>query len=75
MASVALGATAAGGGDKDVILPPDAAARAYEAGRSLVKRGRYLNCPNGSHLALYDDQKTYFDGLIRFIRDVDGGKF
>jgi proline iminopeptidase len=41
----------------------------------LVKRGRYLHCPNGSHLAMYDDQKTYFDGLIQFIRDVDGGKF
>jgi proline iminopeptidase len=41
----------------------------------LVKRGRYLDCPNGSHLALYDDQKTYFAGLIRFIKDVDGGKF
>ena len=41
----------------------------------LVKRGRYLYCENGSHLAMYDDQKTYFDGLIRFIRDVDGGKF
>ena len=39
----------------------------------LVKRGRYLDCPNGSHLAMYDDQKTYFAGLIRFIRDVDGG--
>jgi len=41
----------------------------------LVKRGRYLYCENGGHLAMYDDQKTYFDGLIRFIRDVDGGRF
>ena len=40
----------------------------------LVKRGRYLHCENGSHLAMYDDQKTYFAGLIRFIHDVDGGK-
>jgi proline iminopeptidase len=40
-----------------------------------VKRGRYLYCPNGSHLAEYDDQKTYFAGLIRFIRDVEGGRF
>jgi proline iminopeptidase len=40
-----------------------------------VQRGRYLFCPNGSHLALYDDQKTYFDGLIKFILDVDSGKF
>ena len=40
-----------------------------------VQRGRYLFCPNGSHLALYDDQKTYVDGLIKFILDVDSGKF
>ncbi|TFW33642.1 proline iminopeptidase-family hydrolase [Massilia horti] len=40
-----------------------------------VKRGRYLYCPNGGHMALYDDQKVYFDGLIRFLNDVDSGKF
>jgi proline iminopeptidase len=39
-----------------------------------VKKGRYLYCPNGSHMALYDDQKTWFTGLIRFIRDVDAGR-
>lgn len=37
----------------------------------LVKKGRYLYCPKGSQLALYDDQKTYFAGLISFIKDVD----
>lgn len=36
--------------------------------------GRYLYCPNGSHLAMYDDQQTYFEGLIDFIRDVDAGR-
>jgi proline iminopeptidase len=41
----------------------------------LVKKGRYLYCPNGSHLAMYDDQKTYFDGVVKFIRDVDQGRF
>ena len=40
-----------------------------------VKHGRYMYCPNGSHLAEYDDQKTYFAGLIQFIRDVEGGRF
>lgn len=40
-----------------------------------VKKGRYLYCPNGSHLAMYDDQKTYFDGVVSFIRDVDAGGF
>jgi proline iminopeptidase len=33
--------------------------------------GTYLFCPNGSHLAMYDDQATYFAGLIDFIRAVD----
>jgi len=37
--------------------------------------GHYLECPNGSHLCLYDDQQTYFRGLIRFIKDVDEAKF
>ncbi len=39
-----------------------------------VKKGRYLYCPNGSHMALYDDQKVYMDGLIQFIRDVEAGR-
>jgi len=40
-----------------------------------VPRGRYHHCPEGSHLAMYDDQTTYFEGLIRFIKDVDAGRF
>jgi proline iminopeptidase len=40
-----------------------------------VQRGRYLYCPNGSHMAQYDDQEIYFDGLVRFIRDVDADRF
>ena len=36
---------------------------------------RYLECPNGSHLAMYDDQKTYFKGLVDFVKDVDAGRF
>jgi proline iminopeptidase len=39
-----------------------------------VQKGRYLYCPNGSHMAMYDDQKTYFTGLVQFIRDVDAGR-
>jgi len=38
-----------------------------------LPRGRYLYCPNGSHLALYDDQRTWFTGLIKFLKDVDAG--
>lgn len=40
-----------------------------------VKNGRFLYCPNGSHLSQYDDQKTYFTGVIKYLRDVDSGKF
>jgi len=32
--------------------------------------GRYLYCPNGSHMAMYDDQQTYFAGLIDFLLGV-----
>jgi proline iminopeptidase len=42
---------------------------------TLVKKGRYLYCANGSHMAMYDDQKTYFGGLTQFILDVDRGGF
>lgn len=40
-----------------------------------VQNGRYLFCPNGSHLSQYDDQKTYFNGVIDFINDVDNKTF
>ncbi|HEY8326648.1 MAG TPA: proline iminopeptidase-family hydrolase [Ktedonobacterales bacterium] len=42
---------------------------------STVRHGRYLDCPQGSHCALYDDQAVYFAGLIQFIHDVDAGRF
>jgi proline iminopeptidase len=42
---------------------------------SQVKRGRYLHCPNGGHMAMYDDQQTYVTGVIRFLQDVDAGRF
>ncbi len=32
--------------------------------------GRYLYCANGSHMSLYDDQETYFAGLVKFITSV-----
>ena len=47
---------------------------AMEEQSKLVQRGRYLYCPNGSHLAMWDDQKVFMDGVIRFIKDVDEGK-
>jgi proline iminopeptidase len=38
------------------------------AGR--LPAGRYLDCPNGSHMAMYDDQETYFAGLIGFLHSI-----
>jgi proline iminopeptidase len=40
-----------------------------------LPRGRYLFCPEGSHMAMYDDQETYVEGLIAFIEDVDERRF
>lgn len=40
-----------------------------------VQNGRFLFCPNGSHLSQYDDQKNYFPGVIKFLKDVDSGNF
>ncbi len=37
-------------------------------------KGQFL-LTNGSHLSQYDDQKTYFNGLIKFIFDVNDRKF
>jgi proline iminopeptidase len=39
----------------------------------LLPAGRYLNCPDGSHLAMYDDQRTYFTGLINFLLGLRAG--
>ena len=41
---------------------------------SEVQNGQYLHCPNGSHLAMYDDAEIYFKGLIEFIKSVDQKK-
>jgi proline iminopeptidase len=31
---------------------------------------QYLYCPKGSHLAMYDDQRTYFSGLLEFLHSL-----
>lgn len=41
---------------------------------SEVEKGRSVTT-NGSHLSQFDDPETYFGELIRFIKDVDQGKF
>ena len=48
--------------------------KAMEEQSKLVKKGRYLYCPNGSHLAMWDDQKVFMNGVIKFINDVDQQK-
>ena len=37
---------------------------------SLLPKGSYLHCPDGSHLAMYDDQERYFEGLIGFLTQL-----
>lgn len=38
---------------------------------SQFKKGTYLYCENGSHMSMYDDQQTYFKGLIGFVKGVE----
>lgn len=37
---------------------------------SRLPAGHYLHCPEGSHLAMYDDQQTYFAGLTGFLHGL-----
>lgn len=39
-----------------------------------VQNGKYLYCPNGSHLSMWDDQQIFMDGVIKFIKETDAGK-
>jgi proline iminopeptidase len=36
----------------------------------LMINGSYAYCPNGSHLAMWDDQAVYFNHLLNFLRTV-----
>ncbi|MBB2484100.1 proline iminopeptidase-family hydrolase [Mitsuaria sp. WAJ17] len=56
------------GGQHDTMDP-----KHMEKMAALMPKGRYLHCAQGSHMSMYDDQKTWFQGLIRFVRDVDQG--
>jgi len=46
----------------------DPAHMAMMAGK--LPQGRYLHCPDGSHMAMYDDQAVYFNGLTGFLREL-----
>jgi len=48
--------------------------KAMEEQSKMVQHGEYLYCPNGSHLAMWDDQKTYMNGVISFIKKVNQGE-
>ncbi|MDW3208385.1 MAG: proline iminopeptidase-family hydrolase [Reichenbachiella sp.] len=54
------------GGEYDTMDP-----RHMEWMAEQLPKGEYLYCPKGSHMAMYDDQETYFKGLIEFIKNVD----
>lgn len=49
--------------------------KAMEEQSKLVAHGRYLYCPNGSHLSMYDDQDVFMKGVVGFIHDVNRGAF
>jgi proline iminopeptidase len=38
---------------------------------TLVQKGTYLYCPDGSHLCMWDDQQHYFPGVIQFIKSLE----
>ena len=49
--------------------------KAMEEQSKIVQHGKFLFCPNGSHLCMWDDQKIFMNGVITFIKEVDSGKF
>jgi proline iminopeptidase len=57
------------GGTYDEMNPDD-----IKREGTLIPHSRVL-ITNGSHMCMYDDQQTYFRGLIKFLRDVETGKF
>jgi proline iminopeptidase len=50
------------GAAHDTMDPKQMAAMA-----SALPQGRYLHCPEGSHMAMYDDQAVHLSGLIAFL--------
>ena len=40
-----------------------------------IPNARALELPDGSHLSMYDDQKRYFEGVIKFLGEVDQDRF
>ena len=40
-----------------------------------IPSARFLLCPNGAHLAQWDDEENYFNDLNSLLKDIDAGKF
>jgi proline iminopeptidase len=38
-----------------------------------VKNGSFLLCPNGGHMCMWDDQQTYMNGLIKWLKETNAG--
>ena len=53
------------GGEFDTMDP-----KAMEKMSTLVQKGSYLYCSKGSHMSMYDDQETYFNGVISFLKKL-----
>jgi proline iminopeptidase len=53
------------GGHHDT-MDPEAMKRISQS----VQQGKYLYCANGSHMSMYDDQETYFKGVIDFLKGL-----
>jgi proline iminopeptidase len=59
----------------DIIVPTLVIGATYDTMdpaflRTMAERlpnGEYWHCPNGSHLCIYDDQESYFAGLLSFL--------
>ena len=49
--------------------------KTMEEQSKLVQKGRFLYCPNGSHLSMWDDQPIFMSGVIQFIKDINSNKF
>lgn len=42
--------------------------KAMEEQSKLVQHGRFLYCPNGSHLSMWDDQQVFMNGVINLLK-------
>jgi proline iminopeptidase len=58
------------GGQYDTMNPED-----IRREGALIPQSRTHVCPNGSHWSLYDDQRNYMGALVKFMKDVDAGRF